>query len=563
MTRRMRTLFAIYLACTAGSMTVARAADPAAATAAHGRTMQPNSGTANWTTGDYAYDPSGNIVGIGSQVFLYDVTGRLVSSKTLMEVDGQPDVPQTETFDYDEYGNMTGRSVDGITASSPTNPSTNRLTAFSAQFDAAGNLTAMQPAGSVRTYTYDYDSFNQQRDRRSTAPSPGRYTINIYTADDERLWSYDVSANISHWTLRDLSGKVLRDFRNNGDPNLPADAHWSVTRDYVYRDGLLLAAITPTTTENYTLDHLGTPRFVTDSSGARIGRHTYRAFGTERTDPLQEGSALKFTGHERDRDPLPDADPNADLDYMHARYCSANLGRFLSADRVFGRRRTPQSWNRYSYAANNPYRYTDPYGLSIWEWFKGLFNGGCQGPCPIFTMKITVESTPIELSAKEQRMASWGRWIARNNSATQMVRAFDNGDTIGGTFAYWQTTMAPFVVMSMGEGGGSSELVVDEGLEDPIATGFRGSEGFEMSNTTYQPVRNVAGEVDGISYSGHAFDRMQDRGIMPSVVKNTIDVGVEAPSKGGTIAYYDVANNVTVVRNATTGRVVTVRLGTP
>ena len=45
-----------------------------------------------------------------------------------------------------------------------------------------------------------------------------------------------------------------------------------------------------------------------------------------------------------------------DLDYMHARYCSPVLGRFLSPDSVPPMRAAmtdPQFWDLYSYAANN------------------------------------------------------------------------------------------------------------------------------------------------------------------------------------------------------------------
>jgi uncharacterized protein RhaS with RHS repeats len=49
-------------------------------------------------------------------------------------------------------------------------------------------------------------------------------------------------------------------------------------------------------------------------------------------------------------------------DFMHARYYSPNLGRFLSVDPVGGSVGSSQSWNRYSYVRNNPIRSTDPTG---------------------------------------------------------------------------------------------------------------------------------------------------------------------------------------------------------
>jgi RHS repeat-associated protein len=49
-------------------------------------------------------------------------------------------------------------------------------------------------------------------------------------------------------------------------------------------------------------------------------------------------------------------------DYMHARYYSPNLGRFMSVDPVGGSVGSSQSWNRYTYVLNNPLAFNDPDG---------------------------------------------------------------------------------------------------------------------------------------------------------------------------------------------------------
>jgi len=50
------------------------------------------------------------------------------------------------------------------------------------------------------------------------------------------------------------------------------------------------------------------------------------------------------------------------LTYMQARHYDPELGRFLSNDPIGVSLGTPQSFNRYAYANNNPYRYVDPDG---------------------------------------------------------------------------------------------------------------------------------------------------------------------------------------------------------
>jgi len=69
---------------------------------------------------------------------------------------------------------------------------------------------------------------------------------------------------------------------------------------------------------------------------------------------------------------------------------------------------------------------------------------------------------------------------------------------------------------------------------------------------------NTSQIIAGREYSGHALDRMQRRGLTPSVVENTIESGT---SMSGTTAYHDAVNNVTVIINTNSGRVVTVSYG--
>ncbi len=76
------------------------------------------------------------------------------------------------------------------------------------------------------------------------------------------------------------------------------------------------------------------------------------------------------------------------------------------------------------------------------------------------------------------------------------------------------------------------------------------------------PGTNKPGVVGGRSYSGHSFDRMQERGITPRVVENTIQNGSRVPgTQPGTFQHYDPVNNVTVITNKQTGNVITVRQG--
>ena len=185
-----------------------------------------------------------------------------------------------------------------------------------------------------------------------------------YTADDERIAVRRGSSWT--WTVRDQSGKVLRELTSLETSNpfgLTAHA-WS--KDYVFRDGLLLASIsipagasTPTT-YHYHLDHLGSPRMITRDGGTVVSMHNYYPFGAEMALTPQENpaEAMKFTGHERDIV----AGSDHSVDYMHARYYNGNLGRFLSVDPGPYHPEEPQTWNRYAYVGNNPISFSDATG---------------------------------------------------------------------------------------------------------------------------------------------------------------------------------------------------------
>jgi RHS repeat-associated protein len=327
-----------------------------------------DSGGASWSTGAYVYDPAGNVSAIGSQYFLYDTRGRLVGANVTAAAGSL-----RQNYSYDAYGNMTSTDMAGVVTPIATESSSNHLNGAGVQYDAAGNM--IQGWSNGDSINYKYDSLNMLQQVTDTR---GNNLAYLYTADDERIWSYDLGVNVSHWAIRDLGGKVLRDYVQDG-------VAWGVAKDYFYRDGLLLAAAAPSgVTEHFSLDHLGTPRLITDQNHNKIGFHIYFPFGNEWSGVGQQETppeTMRFTGHERDKDLTGNGDS---LDYMHARYYSATIGgRFLSVDPVIATdaTRNPQLWNRYAYARNNPMLYTDPDGKlgAPWHFVITLFAARAQG----------------------------------------------------------------------------------------------------------------------------------------------------------------------------------------
>jgi len=74
-----------------------------------------------------------------------------------------------------------------------------------------------------------------------------------------------------------------------------------------------------------------------------------------------------------------------------------------------------------------------------------------------------------------------------------------------------------------------------------------------------QAGRNAPGTIGGRDFTGHALDRMQGRGLTPSVIENTIETGRAAPGNlPGTTKFFDPVNGTTVIVDTETGRVITV-----
>lgn len=327
------------------------------------RKIEAKLGTSTlWSSGDYNYDGSGNIKSIGTWAFQYDGVNRLTRAR---QHDGQltTGTQREQTYVYDRFGNLTEMRAE--LAGTPgrmfsVSTATNRLNAAGVVYDASGNLTRWNGV------EYEFDALDRMWKMKNGAEE----WYYLYTADDERAWSFKQGGTLSRWTMRGLGGEVLREYEAN-----TLTGTWTLSEDFIYRGAQLLAAETPLGRRHFSLDHLGSPRLVTAKGGKEEAYHVYYPYGEELTAVNQDTHRLKFTGHERDlANPTSQAD---DLDYMHARFYSPLTGRFLGVDMVPGRPDEPQSWNRYPYTAGNPSNFVDPDGHLRLRALQGI--GGATG----------------------------------------------------------------------------------------------------------------------------------------------------------------------------------------
>jgi RHS repeat-associated protein len=338
------------------------------------RTKIHTNAESSWDSGEYFYDGSGNIRAIGLERYVYDAAGRIVSGTALGPANRQ-------SYTYDAFGNrLSATTVSAFPCAGGVdcqeaivvNSATNRMEG-SATYDEAGNVRSLGNGHS--TYEYDPDGMIA---KQVDGASVREY---VYTADDQRIAV--VASQQWLWTVRDPAQRVLRDFSSRDG----ADAQWTMTQDYIYSDVTLLGTLSAAGRRHLHLDHLGTTRLVTDDASRRLAEHAYYPFGAELQLAAERPEVrMKFTGHERDTIP----GEIHTLDYMHARYYAASMGRFLSVDPVLGKPNAPQSWNRYAYVRNNPLLLTDPDGKADLCPGGGSFGGagatGCfRGPKPSTT----------------------------------------------------------------------------------------------------------------------------------------------------------------------------------
>jgi RHS repeat-associated protein len=105
------------------------------------------------------------------------------------------------------------------------------------------------------------------------------------------------------------------------------------------------------------------------------------------------------------------------------------------------------------------------------------------------------------------------------------------------------------------EAGTVPVLVHNCGVGDTTTMGSRG-------NPFRDGAPNVATDINGRTFTGHALDRMQQQGIVPSVVGDAIANGTEMVGKrAGTTAFYSDTNDLTVIIDTESGRVITADYG--
>ena len=233
-----------------------------------------------------------------------------------------------------------------VTTTVPSN--SNKISAVGSDsytYDAAGNIT------DDGTNTYTWNIAGQLAEVLVSSTPVGTYTY-----DSQNRRTKKVAGTTTHYVYG-LNGLLYGEYDNAG----------GLIREYVYLNGAPLAQIdvgAPETAIYLHPDHLGTPRFATNSGGTQVWAWAGDAFGTG----APTGSATINI-----RMPGQYVDAESGLFYNWNRYYNPSIGRYISSDPIG----LEGGLNTFLYAEASPVMYVDPEGLDPYQTCVAQYTASC------------------------------------------------------------------------------------------------------------------------------------------------------------------------------------------
>jgi RHS repeat-associated protein len=440
--------------------------------------------------------------------YQYDQLKRLTSASST-PISGFSPAPSayTETFQYDGFGNLTAKVLNGTTQPIAVNASTNQLS--SAYYDANGNMTSGAGA------TLAYDVSNRLAYAQETGGGIEYYG---YAPDNKRVFR-QLTSGQQQFTFYGARGEKLGVYSISGGAA-------SLISQYVWFGRKLIFDGNPVYP-----DRLGTNR----SSGASYTSYsTFLGTAGAPSRYLPYGDELTSTPNDHVKFGTYNRDSYTGLDYADQRFYASTYGRFMTPDPYGGSARSgsPLTWNRYSYVMGDPVNHSDRRGLDCDPYSgdpcndenNGIGNSvsSCDDTCiddqyyaanPTAATPVSGpvydSDTPTQFSATGSTSPNGSSFSTGNSDTT------DNNDSSSDSN---QVSLIPISVASPPAvsiatevcGSSSTSLVVGrmiqgalEGMIGGAAAGFVGGELFS-GGLLGVPGAMVGGVVGGVVFAGVA-----------------------------------------------------------
>jgi RHS repeat-associated protein len=296
-------------------------------------------------------------------------------------------------------------------------------------------------------------------------------------------------------------------------------------------------------------DHLGSTSVVANYDGTLYAGQGYKAWGEWRysrgVSPLP--TTFRYTG-ERESESFG-------LYFYGARWYDGYLNRWVQPDSVIPDYYNPQDWDRYSYARNNPIKYTDPSGHSV--------DCGLGDPyCKAGKLDVTKRANDLLNGLIDQGDNRTWKGLTDTeqsilNEGGILKGVFDdarNGANAKDMAYVWYDPINLVLIIFTGV-----RIAIIAG---PVVSAFiAGVSGGTAGSTPWPSPWNGPQIINGITYSYHALVRMMPkgfggRGIPPSVIENALQYGDYFEGKiSDTVVI--MTDDVAVVWNYLTNTVVT------
>ncbi len=297
----------------------------------------------------YSYDANGNVASIadgttgagGNRAMTYDNADRLIRTNA-------PNQWWIDNYlTYDALDNIRVNTLGNRTHNYQYNATTQRLDSLTLPNATVARALGYDTLGNVTTngtQAYVFDKANRMQ-------SVNGLESYEYDGHGRRVKITRISDSKISYPMYSLEGKIIAD----------EDQRSNKTNDYVYLNGSLVAKRSATigtttyTTSYQHTDSLGSPVAESDAAKTVTFIKRYTPYGEPSDQNYVQGPG--FTSHV--------TDAATGLTYAQQRYYDPIVGRFLSADPMDSDEDNGWNFNRYNYAANNPYKYTDPDGRVV------------------------------------------------------------------------------------------------------------------------------------------------------------------------------------------------------
>lgn len=143
-----------------------------------------------------------------SIVYQYDSLKRLTSASSAPTA-GSSTPAWNENFQYDGFGNLNAKVLNGTNLSSPVNAQTNQLS--NANYDLNGNMTSGVGA------TFAYDEANRLA---SSAPVSGGIEYYGYAPDNKRIY-HQFASGAEEWIFYGAYGEMIGKYSLSGGAFTP------------------------------------------------------------------------------------------------------------------------------------------------------------------------------------------------------------------------------------------------------------------------------------------------------------------------------------------------------